>query len=98
MNPVLSHALEGIILEIVRLDQLLKVLSGLDTRRSFSVLKNAREKLRQVSDSFRAHLQAEAHDTLSVQTLCAPPETKRQRTLDAVVVFKKEDANPDATH
>ncbi len=89
MNPILTHALEGLLEELQRLDQLLKALSVLDSRRTAAVLKGARDRFRAVSDSVRAHLQAEVGPAL--------PDKKRQRTLDGVV-FSKEDARPDALH
>jgi hypothetical protein len=90
MTPVLSHALEGLILELGRLEQFLKALESLDTRRTKAVLKNAREKFRSVIDSVRAHLHAEAPDGTPAAPAAA---VKRQRTLDTVL-FSKAESEP----
>ncbi len=100
MTPVLSHALEGLIVELSRLEVLLKTLECLDSRRTKQVLKHAREKFRSVADSLRAHLHAEAPEgTFSAPSQVASevPSGKRQRTLDPVL-FAKSDADPKNHH
>jgi hypothetical protein len=100
MTPVLSHALEGLILELSRLEQFLKALETLDSRRSKQVLKHAREKFRSVADSLRAHLHAEAPEGAFAAPLPTAPElpgAKRQRTLDPVL-FAKAEADPKNHH
>jgi len=100
MTPVLSHALEGLVLELARLEQLLKALECLDSRRSKHILKNAREKFRSVADSLRSHLIAEAPEgvfSAASGSSTAQPSAKRQRTLDPVL-FTRADADSQMQH
>lgn len=101
MTPVISHALEGLVVELFRLDQLLKALECLDSRRTKAVLKNAREKFRSVADNIRAHLHSEAPEgshsvaVSSTTSSAGVPDAKRQRTLDPVVFTRTE---PPSAH